>query len=376
MKTLGLYIHIPFCLRKCAYCNFVSYPDRADQIDRYIDAVISEARLYNDVLRCRVIDTVFIGGGTPSLLSPTQAEKLINGLRALSVWNSPEITMEANPETLDARKLEAYAALGVSRLSIGLQTHDDDILRAIGRGHTWETFENAFLAASRYFRYINADIIFGLPGQTVKSFDDTLSHLIALSPAHISAYALKLEAGTPLAARFDGADEDTDRDMYHLAAARLHESGYSHYETSNFAKAGCECRHNLKYWTGEEYLGLGAAAYSYIIGDGHTRFGNILNFDDYLKTVEANIRPIADEETLSETDIIVEYIMLRLRLRKGIEFEDFEKRFKNSFLSRFEEAVSKTQKAGLITVDKAGIRPTLKGFDLQNALIGEYIKKL
>ncbi len=376
MKTLGLYIHIPFCLRKCAYCNFVSYPDRVDQIDRYLDAVISEARLYNDVLRHRVIDTVFIGGGTPSLLSPAQTEKLINGLRALSAWDSPEITMEANPETLGEVKLSAYAALGVNRLSIGLQTHEDDVLRAIGRNHTWDTFEKAFDTASHYYRHINVDVIFGLPGQTVRSFDETLNRLIALSPAHISAYALKLEASTPLAARFDGTDEDTDRDMYHMAAAQLKDSGYTHYETSNFAKWGCECRHNLKYWTGQEYLGLGAAAYSYIIGDAHRRFGNVADFNEYIIKVESNGRPVADEEVLKETDLMMEYIMLRLRLSQGIDYNDFLKRFGCDFLSRFEEAVSKTQKAGLISVDNAGVRPTLKGFDLQNALIGEYIKKL
>ncbi len=376
MAALGLYVHIPFCLRKCAYCNFVSYPHRQEEIDRYIGALIHEARLYEAVLKNRTVDTVFIGGGTPSMLSPEQMEKLINGLRSVGDWGCAEITAEANPETLDQTKLAAYAALGINRLSIGLQSHDDDVLRNIGRNHTWDTFESAFKTASHYFHNINTDIIFGLPGQTVNSFDETLSRLIALSPTHISAYALKLETGTPLAARFDGADEDTDRQMYHLAAEKLGDAGYTHYETSNFAKVGCECRHNLKYWTGGEYLGLGAASYSYIIEDAHRRFGNITELDDYINKIEANQRPVAEEEALSEADLIVEYIMLRLRLRQGISFNDYGARFGHSFISCFEEAVHKTQKAGLITVGSDGIRPTLKGFDLQNALIGEYIKKL
>ncbi len=376
MNTLGLYIHIPFCLRKCAYCSFVSYPDRLVDIDRYLDALVGEARLYTDVLYNRTVDTVFIGGGTPSLLTPAQMKKLIDGLRSVSDWECTEITAEANPETLDEDKLAAYAALGVNRLSIGLQTHEDSVLRDIGRGHTWHTFEKAFETAARFFDNINADIIFGLPGQTVKGFDETLTRLTGLAPQHISAYALKLEAGTPLAARFEGVDEDTDRTMYHIAAERLWEAGYVHYETSNFSMPGYECRHNLKYWTGEEYLGLGPAAYSYLNENGYRRFGNVTDLDEYLSSIEEGTRPVAEEEALSETDSIVEYIMLRLRLREGIRFEDYRKRFGCDFISSYKDAVEKTQKAGLITVNADGICPTIKGFDLQNALIGEYIKKL
>ncbi len=376
MKTLGLYIHIPFCLRKCAYCNFVSYPDRLADSNRYIDALINEARLYADELNSRVIDTVFIGGGTPSLLSPTQMDKLLGGLRDNANWDCTEITIEANPETLDEDRLAAYAALGINRLSIGLQTHDDTILRAIGRNHTWNTFETAYQNASRYFNNINADVIFGLPGQTLSGFGETLDRLICLAPAHISAYALKLEAGTPLEKRFKGTDEDTDRKMYHLAADKLGKAGYLHYETSNFAKTNRECQHNLKYWMGDEYLGLGVAAYSYLNENGCRRFGNTADFNDYLKSIDAHKRPVCEEDVLSEADLILEYIMLRFRLRQGINFDEYRVRFNQDFLEAFEQAVEITLKAGLITADSGGIRPTLKGFDLQNTLISEYIKKL
>ena len=376
MKTLGLYIHIPFCLRKCAYCNFVSYPDRLADSNRYIDALIREARLYADVLNSRVIDTVFIGGGTPSLLLPTQMDKLLGGLRDIANWDCTEITIEANPETLDEGKLAAYAALGINRLSIGLQTHNDTILRAIGRNHTWNSFETAYQSASRYFNNINADVIFGLPGQTLSDFGETLDRLICLAPTHISAYALKLEAGTPLEKRFKGADEDTDRKMYHLAADKLGKAGYLHYETSNFAKSGRECQHNLKYWMGDEYLGLGVAAYSYLNENGYRRFGNMADLDDYLKSIENENKPIFEEDVISETDLILEYIMLRLRLRQGIDFDDYRKRFDQEFLEAFNQAVETTQKAGLVTLNSSGIQPTLKGFDLQNTLISEYIKKL
>lgn len=375
MDTLGLYVHIPFCLRKCAYCNFVSESGRLDEIDRYIGALIDEACLYEDLLQSRCVDSVFIGGGTPSLLSAAQMEKLITGLQAVGAWVNAEITAEANPETLDEGKLSGYANIGINRLSIGLQTHENKVLQDIGRAHTWETFESAYRLAARYFYNINVDVIFGLPGQTVNSFEGTLNRLIDISPTHLSAYALKLEPGTPLAQRFDGADEDTDREMYHIAAQKLTDHGYAHYETSNFAKRGHECRHNLKYWTGKDYLGLGVAAHSYLREDSH-RFGNVSKVDDYFQSIDDNRKPIGENIYLSKTDEIFEYIMLRLRLMEGIDFEDYRHRFKADFMTCFHGAVKKTISAGLIVFDESGIRPTLKGYDLQNALIGEYLKKI
>lgn len=376
MDALGLYIHIPFCLRKCAYCNFVSYPGRLDDIDRYIDALIGEARLYEELLQNRIIDSVFIGGGTPSLLSPAQTEKLIAPLQSISAWENAEITMEANPETLHEEKLSAYSELGINRLSIGLQTHENAILNDIGRGHSWETFLHAYDLASHYFSNINVDIMFGLPGQTVKSFAETLKRLIELSPKHMSAYALKLETDTPLAKRYEGADEDIDREMYHLAVDMLNQVGYTHYETSNFAKPGNECRHNLKYWTGEEYLGLGIAAYSYLKEGGGRRFGNTSAFDDYFRCISARKHPTCEDDWLTQNDQIIEYIMLRLRLNNGIDFDDYRRRFSGDLINDFADAVEFAQNAGLIIADDKGIRPTLKGFDLQNALIGEFINKL
>ncbi len=376
MEALGLYIHIPFCLRKCAYCNFVSYPRRCDDIDRYIDALIGEARLYEELLQRHKIDSVFIGGGTPSLLTPKQMEKLIASLQSISTWENAEITMEANPETLNKEKLSAYSELGVNRLSIGLQTYDNTILHDIGRGHSWETFLRAYDAASHCFTNINVDIMFGLPMQTLKSFAETLSQLMLLSPTHISAYALKLEKGTPLYKRYEGVDEDTDREMYHLAANVLNDEGYTHYETSNFAKSGFECRHNLKYWTGEEYLGLGVAAHSYLKEGGGHRFGNVTAFDDYFRCINERKCPICEDDWLTQNDQIIEYFMLRLRLIDGIEFEDYRRRFSDDLINDFADAIEFAKNAGLILADKKGIYPTLKGFDLQNTLIGEFIKKL
>lgn len=374
MKPLGLYIHIPFCRRKCHYCDFVSFPDSEALIGDYIDAVAAEARLYEGYLKKHYIDTLFVGGGTPSLLSSAQITKLIGGLKSACNFSLKEATIEANPETLDEEKLAAYAACGINRLSLGLQTHDDLILGDIGRRHTYGQFLSAYSAARRYFENINVDTIFGLPGQTVDNFAATIERLIELSPAHISSYSLKLEQGTELARRFTGADEDTDRDMYHAAAAMLTGAGYTHYETSNFAKERFECVHNLKYWTGGEYLGLGVAAHSFIAGTRKQRFSNIESIRDYIQSVQSGNKPVVFTSVLSKADEMTEYIMLRFRLKRGVVFSDFNERFGMDFKAMFEQPIKFSENAGLITVDDYGVYPTLKGFDVQNALITEFMK--
>ena len=193
MNKLGLYIHIPFCIRKCHYCDFVSYPDMESSFDEYIEVLLAEAKLYESYLSSREIDTVFIGGGTPSLLSPTQINRLVSGLHAISSFNPSEFTIESNPETITEQKVIAYKNAGINRLSIGLQSHDNDILSVIGRRHTYQDFLNAYSIAHKHITNINVDTMFGLPNQSMKSFHETLRKLIALSPKHISSYALKLE---------------------------------------------------------------------------------------------------------------------------------------------------------------------------------------
>lgn len=376
MKTLGLYIHIPFCKRKCDYCDFVSFPNMEEMFDQYIDALIHEARLYTDYLSDHVIDTVFIGGGTPSLLSPKQMESLLYGLKAQVNWQGKEVTIEANPETLDEEKAAAYASVGINRISMGLQTHDNDILKNIGRRHTYETFIKAYEIADKYIGNINVDTMFGLPDQTLQSFQTTIQRLIDLSPSHISSYALKLEEGTKLAARFSGIDDDVDRTMYHALIEMLSKAGYMQYETSNFAKKGGECLHNMKYWTGGEYLGLGVAAHSYISEDLKKRFSNTDSFEQYLNDIGKGVKPIAHTEQISEEDEKAEFLMLRLRLADGIYFSDYQIRYNEDFQEIFADSIKATCEAGLITVNSKGIRPTIKGFDLQNTLIFHFMKKL
>lgn len=374
MKNLGLYIHIPFCKRKCYYCDFISFPNNESVIDDYINAVIAETHLYEDYLKDHTINTLFIGGGTPSILTSGQISRLINGLKQSCNFGLKEATIEVNPETLNEEKLAAYSESGLNRLSIGLQTHDNEILKQIGRRHTFETFLEAYDIAKQYFRNINIDTIFGLPGQTKDSFETTINNIIELSPRHISSYSLKLEPGTRLAETYSGADEDTDRDIYHTSAEMLCCAGYTHYETSNFAKEGFECLHNMKYWLGEEYLGLGVAAHSYIENNVKMRFNNIENLSDYIQKVCSGDKPVNECSELTINDGITEYIMLRLRLMQGISFNDFINRFGVDFKKTFEKPISVSIINGLITQDKSGIYPTLKGFDLQNTLITEFMK--
>jgi len=376
MKKLGLYIHIPFCSAKCYYCDFISFPNMEDCFNQYIDALISEALLYQNYLNSKIVDTIFIGGGTPSLFSPLQIKRLLCGLKDVCNIEAKEITIEANPETLNAQKIEGFAACGINRLSMGLQTHDNDILKRIGRRHTYEMFLEAINIAKSYFSNISVDTIFALPGQSIKSFIETIQNLIDLSLQHISAYALKLEPGTKLACDFAGADEDTDRQMYHSAVKLLASAGYDHYETSNFAKAGFECLHNLKYWNGDEYLGLGAAAHSFTAQSKKVRSSNTEVINDYFKLISKGKRPAAQTISLSSLDEKNEYLMLRLRLKKGISFKDFNERFGCDFEKIFEEPIEAALKAGLITRDENGIYPTLRGFDLQNTCIAEFMKKL
>ena len=376
METLGLYIHIPFCRRKCHYCDFVSFPGTEDIAGSYIDSLVSEARMYEDYFNHRIIDTVYIGGGTPSLLPPELIVRLMNELGEIYNFRLKEATIEANPETMDEEKPALYASSGINRISIGLQTHDDGILKVIGRRHTFETFVRAYESAENYIDNINVDTIFGLPGQTTDSFRATIRHIIELNPSHLSAYSLKLEPGTKLHEDFTGCDEDNDRDMYHSASYMLAASGYLHYETSNFAKEGSECLHNLKYWTGGEYLGLGVAAHSNVSSNGNFRHSNVETLEDYFRLLGSGKKPIINMTELSDHDAKEEYLMLRLRLKKGIAFHDYDHRFKSSFKMEFKEPIEESIKTGLITLDAYGIYPTLKGFDLQNTLICEFMKNV
>ena len=373
----GIYIHIPFCEARCNYCNFVSQVGGDKKA--YIDALVKEIDAM-DAFHNGEADSVFFGGGTPSVIKPFYIAMVLDALKAsMTILPNAEITLEANPGTVSLESLKEYRRLGINRLSFGLQSADDAELAVLGRIHTYEEFLSSYhLAREAGFDNINIDLIFGLPNQTPEGFKKTVETVVSLESAHMSVYALKLEEGTPMYGTYHGSAEmpaeDAEREMYHSAIAYLKEKGYAHYETSNFAKPGFECRHNLKYWTGETYIGYGAAAHGYSLTEsGAVRTENTSDIDAYIRDMADGIHDAQTQTPLDFSDMRDEYIMLRLRLAEGIRFADFQARFGTDFETTYAEAIEKTTKAGLIEKNGLGITPTVKGFDLQNTLITEFL---
>ena len=336
-KRLGLYFHIPFCRSKCAYCDFFSIvPPNAELMERYVNALILHMQSYRRGARDYAPDTVFIGGGTPTSLPPELLFRLIHAIRRnFSVVRGAEFTIEANPATLDLPTLNRLRRLGVNRLSIGLQSANNNELAALSRIHRREDFEAGFRMARRArIGNINVDLMFGIPYQTRASLMKTLRYVVRLGPEHISLSDLILEPGTPLDRRratLPLPSEDEEAGMYLAAVEFLAQNGYAQYEVSNFARPGYQCRHNLKYWNCEEYLGLGVAAHSFFRG---SRFSFIRNLDKYMNGLEipsSAIRLTEQNDAVSPRERLGEYIMLRLRLREGLNCRDFARRFGVSF---------------------------------------------
>jgi oxygen-independent coproporphyrinogen-3 oxidase len=349
---------------------------------RYTQALLREAALYQKQFEDYRADTVYIGGGTPSCLPEGSIRTLVTGLRDfLHIEDNAQITIEANPGTISPEKLAEYRQSGVNRISIGMQTDDDALLQTLGRIHSHAQFLDAYgLARQAGFDDISVDLMFGLPGQSLQTFQHTLQNTIAINPEHISVYSLKLEPGTPFYQTYHGREiigEAEERAMYHAAVRLLKKAGYRQYETSNFAKKGHESRHNMKYWQQGEYLGLGCASHSYYEENAIiVRAQNTAVLDDYLHAAEKGEKPVAEENIISEKELMEEYIMLRLRLGEGIAYADFHQRFGLDFPKMFKDEINKLENARLIHADDTHIRPLIKGFDLQNALILEFIKKL
>ena len=365
----GLYIHIPFCLKKCEYCDFISYTDCYDKESDYLAALVEEFKVYED----KQVDTVYIGGGTPSSLSTDGLLFLIDKIyEYFDVTQTCEITMEINPKTADMKKLKAIKSAGVNRLSIGVQSFNDEELSAIGRIHTSADAQNCILDAKfAGFKNISVDLMFGLPKQTVESYRNSLIKAITSGVNHISAYSLILEEGTPLYERVKNWEvrlprEDAEVAMYDLTCDVLSASGFRQYEVSNFAKSGYESRHNIKYWECEDYIGCGAAAHSYFRGK---RFKNHETIDDYIKNPTARL----DEVELSMKDKMSEFMFLGLRKIDGIDLEEFECRFINSAYEIYGPVIEKYIKAGLLTHEKGFLKFTPRGMRLSNTVLCEFV---
>jgi len=381
-KRLGIYIHIPFCLSKCAYCDFnsVPVPDR-ESITRYINALIAHMERYRVGAKSYEPDTVFIGGGTPTSIPVEELVRLLKAVkRNFHLTKYPEITMEANPATVTYGDLRKLNRLGVNRLSFGLQSAHDNELAALSRKHTRKDFIQSYkMARSAGFANINLDLMFGIPYQTMQSLLHTLRFAVRLNPEHISLYDLKIEPGTKFYREYDTIapllpEEDLNADMYLQAVEYLRQMGYFQYEISNFARPGKMCAHNLKYWNCEEYLGFGVSAHSYFNGN---RFSFIPDREKYCRAIEvpaSRIRLTQDSETVEERARLGEYIMLRFRLNEGLDTREFTRRFGTSFEALYGQKLQRFLKGGYMVYRNGRYALTPKGMFVSNYILSEILE--
>lgn len=365
--ALGLYIHIPFCKAKCAYCDFYSLAHGEEKMDAYMAALLRHLEEVAPRAAGMQVDTVYFGGGTPSYLGAARLCRILQTvLRRYDVARDAEITLEANPDSAgDWKELRKLRRAGFNRLSLGVQSTDDALLRRIGRIHTYEQVQQAVTAARKAkFTDLSLDLIYGLPGQTMEDWQRTLADAVALGPEHLSCYGLKLEEGTPLWQQRQTLtlpDDDAQADMYLYTVAALGEMGYEQYEISNFAKPGKASRHNLKYWRMEEYAGFGPGAHSDF---GGVRYGYVRDIDSYI----AGRLVLSESENDSTLARDYEYVMLSLRTAAGIDRQTFEKRYRQRF-QPMEALFEQYEKAGLASRTEGGWRLTPKGFLVSNSII-------
>ncbi|WP_406242272.1 radical SAM family heme chaperone HemW [Tissierella carlieri] len=370
MKELSLYIHIPFCISKCYYCDFSSFVNINHKIDDYIDSLIHELSLYKERISEYNIKTIFIGGGTPSCINPKYINRILEFIyKNFRTTGLVEVTIEANPGTLDREKVRIYKKSGINRVSIGVQTLDDKLLESIGRVHKAKDFyRNYEILREENINNINVDLIFGLPNQTIDNVIDSLKKVIELGVEHISYYGLILEEGTRLYKSYiEGKillpDEDMERLMYHKATEYLIEHGYDHYEISNYALPSYECKHNLVYWDVKPYLGIGLSSHSNMEGK---RFSNTSDINIYIENLKKKILPIEDEEIIDKNTEIEEFCILGLRKISGIDKTQFKNRFSIEIEELYKDIINKHIKNGLILNDDNCIRLTKRGLDLSN----------
>lgn len=375
MKEIGIYIHIPFCIKKCEYCDFVSYCNKEKYVPQYINALKKEIK--NNINKEYKITTIYIGGGTPSSIEENYIADIIETIKLnmndenLKEFKNVEITIEVNPGTVTEKKLKTYKEIGINRLSIGLQETHDELLKSIGRIHTYEEFLKTYnLARKIGFNNINVDLMIALPNQTIQDIKENLEKIIKLNPEHISVYSLILEEGTPFYNKYNEnkiklPDEELERNMYWYVKNTLENNGYIHYEISNFSKKGFESKHNMNCWNQEEYFGFGVAAHSY---NNKTRYSNTNSIEEYIK---GSNKIIHEKQTLE--DMQKEYMLLGLRKIEGINIQKFKNKFAQNPIFIFKEQLSKLVDEELIVIDGNEIKLTNKGLDLANIVWEEFV---
>ena len=363
-KSLGIYIHIPFCVRKCRYCDFLSGPANEEVKEKYVAALLKEIEQNAEILENRRVETIFFGGGTPSVLNGSEIVRIMKRLRDfVKISEDAEVSIEANPGTVTKEKLLQWKEAGINRISFGLQSADNEELKRLGRIHTWEEFvENYQLARACGFTNRNVDLMSALPGQTIDTWKTTMERVTALNPEHISAYSLIIEEGTPFYEAY--ADhpellptEEEERAMYYETKAFLASKGYERYEISNYAKPGFECRHNLSYWERIDYLGLGLGAASLL---GNVRKSNQTELSEYLK---GNFD--GEEEVLDEVSAMEEYFFLGLRKMQGVDWTPYRE--------QYQKTVERLMAEKLIELNGDYIRLTELGIDVSNFVLSQFL---
>ena len=369
---LELYVHIPFCVRKCQYCDFLSGPSDEETKDRYIEALLKEIRAAEHTENYEIV-SVFIGGGTPSAL---KAEAIASIMRTLQeqffFCEDAEVTIEANPGTVDLEKLTIYRNVGINRLSLGLQSTDAEELKLLGRIHSYEEFLKSYeWAREAGFSNINIDLMFAIPGQTGEAWRQHLYQVAELNPEHISAYSLIIEEGTPFAEQnLDLPDEDTEYQMYEDTAEILERYGYRQYEISNYAKQGYMCRHNAGYWQRREYLGFGLGASSLY---GGMRFSNTHQMQEYLKESRNPDQIRKDVTVLSRNEQIEEFMFLGLRMTEGISEKKFEENFNVRLMDIYGDILQKYEETGFMEHMETKWRLTRKGIHVSNHILADFL---
>lgn len=393
----GIYVHIPFCVQKCRYCDFLSFPSEREGVSRYVDSLLREIRSFRqpEVMAQDIrsfylpeesagcmdgsqkieVDSVFIGGGTPSILPVEHMERIFEALsERFRLSEDTEITVECNPGTAGKEALQAYRSIGINRISFGFQSAVDAELKKLGRIHTAAEAEEAFwMARQAGFDNINIDLMSAIPGQTLDSYRMTLGAALALNPQHISAYSLIIEEGTPFYAEYGEkppVDEDTDREMYAMTKDLLAQGGYRRYEISNYAKEGFSCRHNLKYWSGGDYIGFGLGASSKI---GNIRYKNETDIHTYTEKVQKGENITYIEEVLQPEDEMAEFFILGLRKTEGVSRSEFAARFSEDAMDRYGDLLFQCEKKGLLTFSADRIAFTDRGLDLSNYVLCRFL---
>lgn len=376
----GIYVHIPFCRSRCSYCDFATdvYKNK-ETVDRYVNALCKEISNFKfQIPNPGKADTIYFGGGTPSLLSPSQLEKILESIhKKFSVAKNAEITMEMNPATVSLESLKEFRNLGVNRASFGAQTFDDTELKRLGRRHTAsDVRETIDLLRRADFQNVSFDLIAGLPRQTLEDWERNLDEALKLKPEHLSLYLLEIHEGTPLAEQIRSGrqplpDEELAAQMYELMLEKISAKGYRQYEISNFSLPGCESRHNLKYWQFAPYYSFGVSAHSF---DGdNERWANEPDTLAYVRKIENDLSPIAEKIELNEKSRRAEYAFLRLRLNEGVDLKEFRKKFGADLPEEFSGEFERLREAGLIEFNQNNLRLTRKGMLYSNEVFSIFV---